>query len=136
MTVMTPSLLWLLHGWRVALLLVVLACASPGRARAECGDYVVILNHASTQPSTSTQGATDLPARPKTPCSGANCSRGPNRHGLPVAPGFSSGPQAKEMAQLPCSIEQADSLPAHGCDFISPRPVYRPTSIFHPPRRG
>jgi len=138
---MTTRLYSLFHGWRVALLLVVVACASPGRVSAECGDHVVILNaNATSQPDRASSPPaaekTDLPALPKAPCTGPNCSRVPERHSLPFAPVSTSGPQAKEVAQLSALVTSTDCAATSFDDFISARPVRRATSIFHPPRIG
>jgi hypothetical protein len=120
------------------LLLVVVACASPQRAAAECGDYVTILNappgsahHA--MPASPDSG--DAPAR--APCHGPNCQGAPVKHYPPLAPAAPVGPQAKEQAQYLESVGDADAPPApFDRDSSSPRPVKRASSVFHPPRLG
>jgi hypothetical protein len=107
MTSLLPSLL---RGWRAALVLAVVACASPGRATAACGDHVVILN----QNTSDTDGrpllaaeAADRPT-PRKPCSGPNCSGAPERPAPPSAPAPSSGPDGKESLQVQDATEQPD----------------------------
>ena len=96
MTVRFPSPF---RGWRAALLLVSAACASPGRASAECGDHVIILNGPaaanSKAPSAPTPDA--LPAAPRPPCHGPNCSGSPAPK-APVAPLTAPTTQFKEQA--------------------------------------
>jgi hypothetical protein len=128
----------LFRAWRAALLLVAAACASPGRASAECGDYVVVLNgqtltHSAERPP-STSLTREAPADPKGPCSGPNCSRSPDHPVPPFAPAPAPGPHGKEAAQTLGSDEPAECRSSRLDDFISPRPVRRAVSIFHPPR--
>jgi hypothetical protein len=132
----------LCRGWRAALLLVAVACATPGRAAAECGDHVIILNAKASAsrdgratPS-STEGAAESPVAPRPPCSGPNCSSAPERHPPPSAPVPSSGPTGKEAAQALVQIEQPDRASARVGDLMSPRPIRRASSVFHPPRVG
>jgi hypothetical protein len=138
---MASSLRSLFRGWWAALLLVVVACASPGRATAECGDYVVILNtndpaspDGRATPFSTPTGSVEHPASPKVPCSGPNCSRSPERHPAPFAPVSPPGPHGKEVVQTLGSVEPTDSASSRICDFISPRPIRRASSVFHPPR--
>jgi hypothetical protein len=125
------------RGWRAALLLVVIACASPNRATAECGDYVVVLNAndpASPDGRATPTGMLDHPASPEVPCSGPNCSRAPDRHPAPLAPVSTAGPHGKEVVQTLGSVEPSDRASSRLCDSISPRPIRRASSVFHPPR--
>jgi hypothetical protein len=133
---MTFSLSPVFRGWRAALLLVAVACASPDRASAECGDHVVILNAAPqvNPDGRAATGVAERPASPKAPCSGPNCSRAPERHAPPFAPVSTSAPQGKEVVQVLDSVEPADGATTRVRDFISPRPVRRAASVFHPPR--
>jgi hypothetical protein len=134
MTSLFPSLV---RGWRAALVLAVVACASPARATAGCGDHVVVLNqnapsagaHESLAP-----GGTDHPL-PQKPCSGPNCSRAPERQ-APAAPAPDSGPDGKDSLQAPATFEPPDGAPSRQRDFTSPVPLRRAASIFHPPRVG
>lgn len=134
---MPSTLPWPFRRWRVALLLVVIACATPGRASAECGDHVRILNGATADSSDNgTPAATDTPspAPGKAPCSGPNCSQAPERHSPPFAPAPPDSPQGKDVARLLGSVAMPDRGSAPVGDFASPLPVRRPSSIFHPPR--
>lgn len=133
---MTFSTLPRLRDWRAALMLVVVACAAPGRATAMCGDDVVLQSdHVHARPDGRAATAPARGAeRPKAPCSGPNCSQTPERQPAPFAP--APAPQGKEVAQVLDSIEPADGAQARACYFISPRPIHRPSSVFHPPRLG
>jgi len=137
---MRSPLLSLVRGWRAALLLVVVACASPQRAAAECGDYVTILNAPAgstrhAMPSPADTGETRAPARP--PCHGPNCQGAPDRHVPPPAPVAPAGPQGKELAQHLDVVDAVEAPPAtFDRDTSSPRPVRRASSVFHPPRLG
>jgi hypothetical protein len=130
---MATSLSPLVRGWRAALLLVAVACATPGRAKAECGDHVTILNG----PAANSDGASAAaPAPQKVPCSGPNCSRAPQRQDPDPAPAPTSGPEGKEAAVPAGSAEERDSGSARVSDLAPGALVRRPTSIFHPPRLG
>jgi hypothetical protein len=148
---MTFPLESLLRGWRAALLLVAVVCASSGRASAGCGDYVTILpsNTAGATgtggcatpvlfiPGNSTPGLPALPpAPPKGPCSGPNCSGAPEQDPAPLAPVTTSGPCTKEVAQVLGPAEPSVSPSSLVCDCTSPRPIRRGSSVFHPPRHG
>jgi hypothetical protein len=127
------------RGWRAALLLVVLACATPGRASAECGDHVLILNQPTARADQGGHAApaSDAPAAPpRAPCSGPNCSQGSDRHPAPFTPASPPGPHGKEVAQLLESVEQPDGLSVRACDFLSSRPIRRVSAVFHPPPLG
>ncbi|QEL13527.1 hypothetical protein [Limnoglobus roseus] len=125
-------LLELVRPWRAALLLVLLACASPGRAAAECGNYVIILNGPAAAAPTATP---DHPA-PPLPCSGPNCSRKPEQHAplpVPVAP---TGPQGKDVTPAAGTVEPAHRPVVRAEYSLSARPIRRATAIFHPPQCG
>lgn len=135
MVPLISSLTALFRGWQAALLLVAVACASPGRAAAECGDHVVILTNPTNQDGHATPATADVP--PKAPCSGPNCSRPPERPAPPLAPVSVSGPHGKEAAPLLGAVEPPDLAPSsRAADLTSPRPIRRATSVFHPPRAG
>ena len=97
---MLSPLTSLFRGWRAALLLVVVACATPGRATAECGDHVTVLNGQATNALHATPAPVGTPASPKVPCSGPNCSRLPDRPAPLPAPAPVSGPHGKELAHV------------------------------------
>jgi hypothetical protein len=124
---------------RVALPLVVVACLTPNRASAECGDYVTILNGTAARhafPGDTPDAAADpgrAPVRP--PCEGPHCSGSPARQAPPLAPVVPIGSQAKELTQhLGTDGSEADRGAACDRDMSSSRPIRRASSIFHPPR--
>jgi hypothetical protein len=132
---MATSLPPLVRGWRAALLLVVVACASPGRATASCGDHVTILN----DPAGAAEHATkaDGPAPFRLPCRGPNCSGAPRREAPPLAPVAPAGAQVKEFAEVvACGDQPEGGSSPFARDDTSPRPIDRPSSVFHPPRLG
>jgi hypothetical protein len=51
---------------------------------------------------------------------------------VPSAPLPTSGPHGKEAAQALGAVEPPDRLSARLGDFISPRPIRRATTVFHP----
>ena len=121
----------------------------PNRASAaECGEYVHhpepqhlrpcaadrIEGRATTPFAIPTTDTAESPARPKGPCSGPNCSGRPDHHPAPLAPVPTSGPHAKEVAQLHGAVAPSDGASSRLGDFISPRPIRRASSVFHPPR--
>ncbi|QJW97799.1 hypothetical protein [Frigoriglobus tundricola] len=123
------------RGWRAALLLAAAACATPGRATAECGDHVTILTPRANPSAPATPAPIEAPAPLKAPCSGPNCSRLPDRHAPPVAPAPVSEAFGKELAQLLGLFDPLDGVPAWRVPALSSsRPVSRAPSIFHPPR--
>jgi hypothetical protein len=135
---MFPPLLAPFRGWRAALLLVAAACATPGRAAAECGDHVVILNgpHARANPGHAAPPAADESPAPARPCSGPNCSRRSGHHPAPPAPVPNTGPGGKEVAPILGAVEPPDGASARFDDCTSPRPIRRASTVFHPPRFG
>jgi hypothetical protein len=139
---MPPLARW----WRTALPLVALAVLTPGVAKAECGDYVIIRNAPAqsgrhhSPPADADYPAADhqTPAPAKPPCHGPNCSGNPGREAPPMVPAPVSGPHPKQPAQ---PVEPpAGITPEPGLDFdsslLSVHPVSRAESIFHPPRHG
>lgn len=133
---MLRSLLTLVRGWRAALLLVVVACASPNRASAECGSHVTVLNSPADGVNDALPVAGEMPATPKAPCSGPNCSRTPDHHTPPFAPVVTPSPNAKEAAHALVVIDFPDGAPSYPDPLHSARPVSRASSVFHPPRIG
>lgn len=141
MTLSFPSLV---HTWRAALPLVAVVLLSPGRATAECGDYVTIRNapagsvHHVPSDAPNAVPVAETPTPAKRPCHGPNCSGSPVREAPPMAPVAPAGPRAKELVRLLDFIHGPDTDPGSGFDrdTTSPRPVSRADAIFHPPRRG
>ncbi|QJW93285.1 hypothetical protein FTUN_0791 [Frigoriglobus tundricola] len=124
----------LVRGWRAAWLLVVLACAKPGRAAAECGDHVTILNTQVNPTDATASSPSGTPAPLNAPCSGPNCSRLPDRH-PPLAPAPVSEPSGKEAAAILGLLGAPDLARfALAPAATSHRPIARATAIFHPPR--
>lgn len=138
------------RNWRVALLLVAVATLTPGRASAECGDYLNIPSPHANNPRAQTHGiqtqTQPIPERSagpaptdatpaKTPCRGPNCSRAPTRESLPLAPVIPSRAQVKEPVQHTAGQDLA-TVPAPPWEFDGTflPPIHRATSIFHPPR--
>src|SRR6266511_4564904 len=119
---MVRSLPKLVRGWRAALLLVVVACASPSRASAECGSHVLVLNAPTDGENHAMPVAGEMPASPKAPCSGPNCSRTPDHHTPPFAPVVTPDPGGKEAAQALCGVEQPDCAAAYPETPLSMQP--------------
>jgi hypothetical protein len=130
---MTASLCTLLRGWRAALLLLAVACFSPARASAGCGDYVTIRDDATAPAHRVTP---QTPANP--PCHGPNCSGSPTREAPPLVPVVPTGHQPKELTRNPDPADGPDAEP--GCSFdrdsTSARPIRQASSVYHPPRAG
>lgn len=125
----------LFRGWRAAVLLVVVACATPDRATAGCGSHVVVLNPMTSFDSTehaprAPMDLTERPKGPQKPCSGPNCSRAPDP--APFAPAPLSAPRTMDASPVLGSADRAD-LSARVCESTSPRPVRRSADIFRPP---
>jgi hypothetical protein len=130
----------------VAFAIAVSLAASAGRAAAECGDYVTILNGSGSSGHQSgtrsghdaVPGGTPTPAPAKPPCHGPNCSGSPAREAPPLAPVAPTGTQAKELTQHLGPVNSPDAEPgsAFDRDITSHRPIRRASSVFHPPRLG
>lgn len=116
-----------------------LLAAAPTEATASCGDYVRIAGEAHS-------GLMDLPLLPAEdqaasplrdvppPCNGPHCSGRP----APYAPPLSI---TLDVRTQPCCVPEnlCPPLPEGAsalADLAAPRPISRPTGIFHPPRRG
>jgi len=110
----------------IAVAVLVAVAFAPGRAKAECGDYVHILPDA---PAANGQPA------PKAPCNGPHCS------GKPAAP--------TAPLTIPASDSEVNELLTNGSGYDNDLnhtkerhfremsvtlPSTIPTSIFHPPR--
>jgi hypothetical protein len=133
---MLRSPLTLVRDWRAALLLVVVACASPNRASAECGSHVLVLNAPADGEHHALPVAGEMPASPKAPCSGPNCSRTPDHHTPPFAPVVTPSSTAKEAAHALDVIEFSDGTSSYPDPLHSAHPISRASSVFHPPRVG
>jgi hypothetical protein len=135
---MLRSLLTLVRGWRAALLLVVVACASPSRASAECGSHVIILNSSAVGEQQHAMPTPDeMPAAPQLPCSGPNCSRTPDHPTpSPFAPVVTPDSGGKEAAHTLGMVEPPAGSPSYPESSLSSRPISRASSVFHPPRIG
>jgi hypothetical protein len=136
---LTSPLRSLVYAWRVALLLVVVACSTPARAAAECGDYVTILNSSQNASHTTSVANPNPEQMPAKPCHGPNCSSSPAREFPPVPPAPSTSTNSvKESARNAAGTD--DAVAALGSpfdrDLTSPHPIRRASSIFHPPRLG
>jgi hypothetical protein len=131
---MLPISPLLVRGWRAALLLVAVACSTPGRASAGCGDYITYPDshkNSHAAPMTADHGAT--PA--KAPCDGRDCSGKSPRDSLPIPAAPSGSPQAKVASRQLGDAGDSDAGPASILlDPTSSRPIRRAPPIFHPPR--
>jgi hypothetical protein len=129
----------LFRAGRVAALLVVVACLSPGRVEARCAHPNAIFKtnlltvETKAESSAQTSQAEESSA-PWTPCTGPECSGAPERPAPPLAPGAPAGAHAKEVAQALDVIEPLDGASSSVGNFTSPRPIRRACSVFHPPR--
>jgi hypothetical protein len=116
-----------------ALLLAVGFFVSPGRASAECGDYVTIAGQPSAHHAMPQAPDDGRPG--DAPCNGPNCSK---RKDSPVAP--VRAPATPTGETKPIGVTVGADLPpdADGGAWLtlstSVRPVRTSTSIFHPPR--
>ena len=110
---------------------------TPGRAAAECGDYVTVLgeqvSHGSPQPDADRSHG--MPARPDRPCHGPNCSSNPTTPAVPVSPPVTSPSDSKNL--VAGLVGDRDDFPGAGWSLSltsEGRVVRHPRSIFHPPR--
>lgn len=124
--------------WQAALLLVAVACLTPNRASAGCGDYVTILDGTGNVSQHSSSGTNHQPDFPKPPCDGPQCSGSPTPTAPPLAPVAPVGSQSKELTQLLGTVSVSDTEPSfiYRYESHTSRPIDRATSIFHPPREG
>jgi len=131
--IMVASLLSRLRIGRTALLFVVVAYLTQGRASAECGDYVTVVN-GPTASAHQTTPQEQAPAKP--PCHGPNCSGSPVHEPSPLAPVVPAGSQAKELTQHPGTASASDASPGSALDreSTSARPIRHASAVFHPPR--
>ena len=143
---MTHCLSLLVRHWRAVLLLVAAMSLNPGRASAECGDYITIHNpvpdaHRNlSMPPTHDRLAPNefgdsMPS--KFPCRGPNCSSMPVRDSPPLAPVISFSSHVKELVQSPAlEDDEASRGSSFARDDTSLPAIYRAYSVFHPPRFG
>jgi hypothetical protein len=114
------------------LLLAAAMLFAPGRAAAECGDYVTILSDGPGGTPGEHGPAHHGPAKP---CHGPGCSStpGPSDHPLtapetePVGPKGWANRSAGDAAEAGGPGRKFTLTPAG-------RTVHRPQSVFHPPR--
>ena len=116
----------------IALAVLAAAACSPGRAAAECGDYVHIVKDDPVKASTPGHGE---PIAPRPPCHGPGCSEKPATPVLPLTAPVTDTEGPKELA----ARTPGDADPAAGPGWVVPvepagRPSRIPNPIFHPPR--
>jgi hypothetical protein len=128
--------------WRAILLLVAGMSLTPGRAAAECGDYLIIRNSADDKHRSSSITSINRitlndfakPTPVKLPCRGPNCSSSPARDN-PVAPAIAVNINVKDVVQ---HSPQLDDETASNSTFPPDKtihfPIHRTSSVFHPPR--
>jgi hypothetical protein len=129
------------HCIGVALAAAVLLGYFPSRATAECGDYVIILNHNSASKQQEelkshvpTETSSDR-GRPHLPCRGPNCSSNPSRHSVPLSAPVPTRNESKVSITQP-KPENAGTEKEECCHFpiCKELPVHIPDPVFHPPR--
>jgi hypothetical protein len=143
---MHTQLFSLVRAWRAVTLLVVVVCLSPGRAAAQCGDYVKILNDVNLNNSPlhdaplarqhTTGRANESQPAPQKPHHCPKCSNSPSRD-VPSAPPAppSTTVSVKVSPRHAAAEDFADKLTsAFERDFTSMRPIRRASKVFHPPR--
>src|SRR6516165_4680890 len=114
---MLPLLPSLRSVLRAALLLVVVICATQGRATAACGEYVTILNTPATEPHTTPAPITQQTQSHqeqtpvKLPCHGPNCSSAPTREVPPTPPAPTTAAPVKELARNSSCIDSTSPQP-------------------------
>jgi len=134
---------------RVLLLAILVALAQgalgPSRARASCGDYVLVggqrVSHSGAEsaamnaPGSSSKLVASVPAGP-CHCSGPQCSRNPPRPwGVPVAPVISV--TTGHWAMLDAAIPSVLSNSRFAAIEQDPRtPSLTPSAIYRPPRQA
>src|SRR5438046_1942593 len=100
---------------------------APGRARAECGDYLMS-GHAA-KVSDNSPAKSPVPC----PCKGPQCSQRSNLPLLPPAPPPSVAPA--EWATIFTNLTTAiDAGRRFLRESLASHPIDRPDPIFHPPR--
>src|SRR5436309_15429144 len=94
----------LLRDWRAALLLVAVACLTPERASARCGNHNTIYHELIAAPAQHSAEAQATPAPLTPPCRGPNCSHRPDQDASPPAT-VTVAPQVSEAALHPGSTQ-------------------------------
>jgi hypothetical protein len=141
---LSPSLL---RNAPAALLLVVVACLTPDRASAGCGNHVPLFTDPLplTEQKANTNESSPAPctgpdclrqaneSRPVPPCHGPGCSQQPTRDA--PAPTASRIVSPTTDAALNAVSSHCDSTcRVFPRDLSSLHPIARPSSVFHPPR--
>ena len=108
---------------------------SPGRASADCGDYVTIAGQPSAHHAMPPADDTKPTDSPRRPCNGPNCSK---RQDSPITPSRAPVTPTGETKSLEVRIG-ADLPPDSDggwrlLDATSAQPIRMSRSIFHPPR--
>jgi hypothetical protein len=107
---------------------------TPGRAAAQCGDYVRIAGQPMAPHDGPGQADHGLPT-PGQPCHGPGCSGAPATPALPVTAPVADPSGSKQWADRfaadPDAAAGGRTLPPITSDDGA---VSRPASIFHPPR--
>jgi hypothetical protein len=123
----------LIRATATALLLAAGMFISPGRAKADCGDYVTIAGQPSdhhAMPADAPQGDS-----PRKPCDGPNCSKKQDSPVAPLrAPATPTGETKPAGTNLGVELPPAASGTGWVIDPASALPVRTSTSVFHPPR--
>jgi hypothetical protein len=110
--------------------LVLLAAALPGKAKAECGDYVMVGGKHAAAAAKADPG--QKPVAPS-PCQGPHCSQRSNLPLVPPAPPPSIS--AGEWACLNTGGMSDSPCRQHIClEDSSVHPIQFSESVFHPPR--
>jgi hypothetical protein len=115
----------------VAVVVVGALTLASGRAPADCGDHVTILDGQTADRVWNGPGT--VHDQPKPPCHGPSCSNQPS---TPFAPPIAPANHFTDVKACPAGAVDQDEGDSRG---VAPpeshlAPVDRPTSIFHPPR--
>jgi len=113
----------------------------PSRAKAECGDYVIILNKTPGSKQIVQTNAqkpmepTSDHNRPSQPCRGPNCSSNPNKQNAPLAIPITTHNDSKEStAQFIPESASSDCGKWLSLLNSTDSPISISPRIFHPPR--
>src|SRR5262245_43540361 len=121
-----PRASWLQLPGAVAFALLAALAFAPRKARAECGDYLMIGGH-------STKAESPVKPPVQCPCNGPQCSQCPSTPMLPPVP-----PPTVPPAEWATVSATADALTNNHTDVVpdksNSRSVRRSSSVFHPPR--
>ena len=125
----------LIRATATALLLAAGFFVSPGRAHADCGDYVTIAGQPSAHHEMPAPGDAHQGDTPRKPCNGPNCSK---KQDAPAAPLRAPAPPTGDTK--PVATNHGADLPptADRGGWVIPSdsglPISISTSVFHPPR--